>query len=108
MSKPSQCELCTREVDKITKHHLIPVTRHSNKKNKKNFDRTEVQERVIWICSPCHRNIHAHLTEKELEYDYNSLEKLLTHPGIEKFTNWIKSRPANTSIRVRRTKERTR
>jgi hypothetical protein len=106
MEKNDYCELCERQIERLTKHHLIPRTRHKNKRNKKNFDRTEVRERVIWICSPCHRNIHALLTEKELEYDYNTLELLKSHSGISKFLEWIKSKPENSSVRMRYSKER--
>src|SRR5688500_14514844 len=104
MQQNNLCELCGREIENLTKHHLIPRTRHKNKRNKKLFSRKEVNERVIWICSPCHKNIHANLTEKELEEEYNTLEKLLTHPGIKKFTDWISDKPGLVSLRVRRTK----
>ena len=92
------CELCERDVPNITKHHLIPKTRHKNKKNKKNFDRKEIHDRVIWICRPCHSNIHVVFTEKELEYDFNTLEALAPHPKIEKFTNWMRNKPAGTKV----------
>jgi hypothetical protein len=106
MEKNEFCELCEREFQKLTKHHLIPRTRHKNKRNKKNFDRQEVRERVIWICGPCHKNIHALLTEKELEYDYNTLDLLKEHPGVKKFVEWIKGRPETTAVPTRRSKGR--
>src|SRR5690242_550047 len=107
MSKTSNCDICGRRMDKLTRHHLIPRTRHKNKRNKKNFSREEVHQSIIYICGPCHRNIHAHLTEKELEYSYNSIEKLLSHPEIRKFTDWIKDKPDNFTIRVRDSKNRS-
>jgi hypothetical protein len=92
------CSLCEREVEIITEHHLIPKTRHKNKKNKKMFTREEVKTSKVLLCKPCHNNIHAHLTEKELERNYNTLEKLKLHPDIAKFTNWIKNKPGDTKV----------
>ncbi len=96
------CELCGRLVHEVTKHHLIPQTRHSNKKNKKDFDRTEVKTRVAWICKPCHKQIHAILTEKQMERDYNTLESLKNQEEIAKFIDWIKDKPADAHVVVRR------
>ena len=90
------CELCGRTVSRLTKHHLIPRTRHKNKKNKKNFDRVEVKERVAWLCRPCHSNVHVVVDNKDLEYNFNTLELLASHPEVIKFTNWIKKKPHGT------------
>ncbi|MFY9221104.1 MAG: hypothetical protein WAQ98_00455 [Blastocatellia bacterium] len=100
------CDLCKRDVPNLTRHHLIPRTRHKNKKNKKIFDRKEVRERLVLLCRPCHRNIHAHLTEKQLEYDYNTVEKLLEHPEIKKFTEWISTKPDLISLRIKDANEK--
>jgi hypothetical protein len=96
-----RCALCGREVERVTRHHLVPRTRHANKKNKKLFDRKEIHDTVD-LCSPCHKNIHAHLTEKQLEREYNSLELLASHPDVARFTEWIRSKPAHTAVRVQR------
>jgi hypothetical protein len=93
MNTEKICDLCNRNVPELTRHHLIPQTRHKNKRNKKNFTRQEVKERLIMLCRICHRNVHAQLTEKQLEYEYNTIEKLLEHPEIKKFTDWIKNKP---------------
>lgn len=98
----STCALCGRQVENLTRHHLIPRTRHKSRQNKKRFSRMEVKERIALLCRPCHKNIHAVLSEKELESQYNTLEELQAHPDIRKFTNWIRRQPANRSIRVRR------
>lgn len=101
MDNEKICDLCKRSVPELTRHHLIPVTRHKNKKNKKNFEREEVRSKLLMTCRPCHRNIHAQLTEKQLEYDYNTLEKLLEHPEIKKFTEWISKRPNLIRLQIR-------
>ena len=85
------CEICGRE-EVLTRHHLIPRTRHANKRNKRTFNREQVK-RTVGICRPCHSQIHAVLSEKELERDWNTVEQLLTHPEIKKFACWIEGKP---------------
>ena len=77
----------------LTRHHLIPKSRHKNKRNKKVFDRQDVHSRIALLCRPCHKNIHAAIDIKELEREYNTLEALAAHPDIAKFTGWIKNKP---------------
>lgn len=96
-----QCELCNRDVNEVTKHHLIPRTRHANKRNKKQFDRKEVRERVAWLCRPCHKQIHAVFTEKQLEREHNTLAALKAHPEIHKFVEWLKDKPAELRVIVK-------
>jgi hypothetical protein len=89
------CELCGREVGKLTRHHLVPRTRHKNKKNKRDFDRREIH-RTVGLCSPCHRHIHTVLDNKQLEREYNTVEALRAHPDVEKFVRWIGKKPHGT------------
>ncbi len=96
------CELCRREVSEVTRHHLIPRTRHKNKKNKKDFTRDEVRGRLVDLCRPCHKQIHTTLTNKELERHYNTLEALRSHPDIMQFCAWIAKRPEDTYVRSRK------
>lgn len=86
------CRICGRE-ETLTKHHLIPRTRHHNRRNKRDFARHTVRE-TIGLCRPCHSQVHAILTEKELERDWNTIERLNTHPEIRRFGDWISSKPA--------------
>lgn len=81
------CVICGRE-ETLTKHHLIPRMRHRNKRNKREFDRDLVKV-TVGICRPCHSQIHAVLTEKELERDYRTVEALRAHPEVAKFATWI-------------------
>jgi Fe-S oxidoreductase len=76
----------------ITRHHLIPRTRHHNKKNKREFDRALVKQ-VVGVCRLCHSQIHALLTEKELERDYRTVERLRAHDELMKFAAWIATKP---------------
>lgn len=94
MRRVGACELCQREECQLTKHHLIPQARHANKRNKREFDRVEVKQRVAWICRPCHNHVHALFTEKALERKYNTLDSLKAHPEVSKFVDWIKTKPS--------------
>ncbi len=103
-----ECELCGRLVNEVTRHHLIPQTRHSNKKNKRDFDREEVKTRLALLCRPCHKQVHACLTEKELERSYNTLEELKVHREIARFVDWIKDKPADTHVVVKKNRKKGR
>ena len=104
MDESKRCELCKREVAFRTQHHLIPRTTHKRKKRREGYTQEELN-RVIWICAPCHKNIHAVLTEKELAEEYSTLEKLLSFPAIVKFTAWVRKQ-ADAPIRVRRSNDK--
>lgn len=93
-----ECGLCKREVSSTTKHHLVPRTRHRNKKNKKDFSRDDVRSRLVNLCRPCHKFLHVTFTEKKLERDFNTVERLLADPEVEKFVNWIKNKPDGVTV----------
>jgi PP-loop superfamily ATP-utilizing enzyme len=101
MARLGTCELCERPNIEVTRHHLIPRTRHKNKRNKKTFDREEVRSRVAELCRPCHKFIHTVLTEKELESGYNTIEQLVAHPEIRKFVDWIRTKHPGLRVRSR-------
>lgn len=83
------CELCEREVERTSKHHLIPRAVHSNKWFKKNFTKEQMITTVD-LCRDCHKHIHKFATEKELAKHHNTLETLMEHEKIRKFVNWLK------------------
>lgn len=95
------CTLCTRESIQITRHHLIPRTRHSNKRVQKMFTREQMNT-VIPICRPCHSQIHALFSEKELEHNYHTLETVQSHPRMVDFIDWIKNKPDGVAPRIKR------
>ena len=84
--------MCGRVVEKRTRHHLIPRTRHGNKRVKRLWSREQLNH-TIPLCPACHRQIHRSLTEKDMERDYNTVEALLSHPEISTFVSWIKKKP---------------
>jgi 5-methylcytosine-specific restriction endonuclease McrA len=101
-----KCAICGRE-ETLTRHHLIPRTRHHNKRNKREFERATVRQ-IVGICRSCHSQIHSLLSEKELEREYNSVEKLKAHPGVAKFAEWIATKPRGFKAAVQRSGSRTR
>ena len=99
-----RCAICRRE-ETLTRHHLIPRTRHHNKRNKRDFDRASVKQ-VVGICRSCHSQIHAVLSEKELEREFNTLEKLRAHPEVGKFARWIAKKPSGFRAAISRANSR--
>jgi len=91
------CVLCKRDVSKISEHHLIPKSKSKNKKVRKMFSKEHIKKK-IGICNLCHNNIHMVLTEKELAFEYNTLEKLREHPDMAKFIKWIENKPDGIKI----------
>lgn len=100
------CALCGRAVPRLTRHHLIPRTRHRNRRNKREFARAEVHTRIAWLCPPCHKQIHAVLSEKELERTYNTIEALREQPEVSRFRTWLAEKPAEFQPTVRRPRRR--
>lgn len=82
------CELCEREVESTTRHHLIPRTVHSNKWFKKNFTRKE-REQTVNLCRACHKQIHLLIPEKEMGRHFNTLDKLRANEKVAHFLNWL-------------------
>lgn len=95
-NKDNICELCRREDVKLTEHHLIP--REEGGQN----------EATIDICIPCHKQIHALYTNKELAIRLNSLERLRDDDEIKKYLKWIKKQPSSRLVPVKKSKRRKR
>jgi len=50
-------------------------------------------QETISVCRDCHSAIHKFVPrEKELGRYHNSIEKLLAHPEIGKFVDWVSKR----------------
>lgn len=83
----ANCEMCKR-LAKLSFHHLIPRTLHSNKWFKKNYTREQMAQGID-VCRDCHRAVHQFIDEKELGREYFTKEKLLAHPEVAKFVAWV-------------------
>ncbi|MDJ0723848.1 MAG: HNH endonuclease [Prochloraceae cyanobacterium] len=90
------CELCDREIDSLTLHHLIP--KQYSKRKKLNTGPT------INICSPCHKQIHALFDNKYLARELNTLSKLQQEPKMQKFLSWVRKQDPKKNVVVRSSK----
>jgi hypothetical protein len=50
----------------------------------------------------CHRQIHALIPERELAREYASIEALLRHPGVARYVQWVRNKPADMRERTRK------
>ncbi|HEY9809757.1 MAG TPA: HNH endonuclease [Halomicronema sp.] len=87
-----QCQLCEREIEQLTVHHLIP-------KQKKG-----THGPTIDICSACHRQIHTLFDNKRLATELNTKEKLESEPQFQKFIGWVKKQKPDKRVKVHRHK----
>lgn len=99
------CVLCGRAEFRLTRHHLIPRTRHHNKRTRRDSTRAE-RERTVLFCRACHKQVHAVLSEKELEKNYASVDKLAAHPEIARFIDWVRRQPPGKHIAVHAARKR--
>jgi len=96
-----KCALCERETE-VTRHHLVPQCRHGKRRVRLRYDREQLKRQLIVpLCRPCHKQVHAVLSEKELERDYPTVEALRAQPELAKFIAWIRTRPPGASVVVR-------
>lgn len=102
-----RCELCERDVLSTTRHHLIPRMRHRQSRVLGSTTRAQRNE-TIDLCGPCHKHVHAVVSEKQLAADYNSIAALRTHPEIAKFVRWIARKPPDFRASSERPRARRR
>jgi hypothetical protein len=88
------CELCDRQMEFLTVHHLIP--RQMAKR------RGDSMGATIDICGACHKQIHTLFTNRELAQEFNSATKLKHHPGMAKFLHWVRKQDPGKKVRVQR------
>jgi 5-methylcytosine-specific restriction enzyme A len=92
MGDVGKCELCEREKVEITVHHLIPREEGGSKLEKAN------------LCIPCHKQIHALYTNKELAIRLNTISDLQKDNAIGKYLKWITKQPATAMVKTKRSK----
>jgi hypothetical protein len=97
-SAAGRCQLCGRLLgeERLTRHHLLPRSR-SRKMKRRRKGRQELKRRdpgrTVALCGPCHRNVHVSIGNTDLARGYDSVEALSEHPGVRRFTEWVKDKP---------------
>ena len=100
-TREGKCECCDRHAFDISGHHLIPKTKHKNKRIKRLFTKDERNKKVD-VCQPCHKAFHTFFTEKELAINYNTLDKLKANESIQKHIEWVKKQKSGYRMKGKR------
>lgn len=93
-SDAATCELCHREVDRYTVHHLVPRAKGGRFGPKAN------------LCPTCHRQLHAMFSEATLAQELYSIELLRANPRVAAYLRWVRKQKGRASLRVRRANNR--
>ena len=92
--KATTCELCLRDVDRYTVHHLIPKSKGGR------FGPT------ARLRSTCHSQLHALFSETIPANELHSVELLRANPQVNNYLKWMRKQKGGASFRVRRANER--
>lgn len=97
------CPICKRNIPEEyqEEHHLIP--RQVSRRNK--YAKIDVKETAN-VCKNCGDQIHKLFSIKELADNYNTIEKILMHPDIQKWASWIGKKPNDFSVCMKEKKKR--
>ena len=96
MRNVGRCELCEREEVELTEHHLIPREVGGAKLQK------------VMLCIPCHKQVHALYTNKELASRLNTIPDLQNDEKIKKYIKWIRKQASSTMVNTKRSKNNPR
>ena len=88
------CELCQREVDRYTVHHLVPRARGGR------FGPTAK------LCPTCHRQLHALFSEATLAEELNSIARLQANSQVHSYLKWVRKQKSAGGFKVRRANNR--
>jgi hypothetical protein len=84
------CSLCQRRVppNLITLHHLKPKERGGK------------AEHRTPLCKPCHKQLHATYSNKELDQRLDSLASLRQAEELQPFLRWIQKQKPDRNFRT--------
>ena len=84
------CELCRRQVPRrlITQHHVKPKAEGG-----KHADKAP-------LCKPCHKQVHATFSNKELAKRYADVESLRGADPLQPFLRWIARQKPERNFRT--------
>jgi hypothetical protein len=86
---PATCALCDRPLGmQVEWHHRVP--------------KSEGGRETVPVHPICHRTIHANATNAQLAGPLADLDTLRALPAIARFVAWVKDKPADFRVPVRR------
>ena len=88
------CELCLREAERYTVHHLVPRAKGGRFGPKAK------------LCPTCHRQLHALFSEATLAKELHSIDLIRANPQMSEYLRWARRQKGPTSFRVRPAKDR--
>ena len=74
------CRLCERDVEILTKHHLVPRSRGGMKGD------------TIDVCIQCSKQIHAMYDNKTLAKKLNTMDKLKNDEKMCNYLEWVRNK----------------
>ena len=84
------CELCLREAERYTGHHLVPRAKGGRFGPKAK------------LCPTCHRQLHALFSEATWAKELHSIDLIRANPQMSEYLRWARRQKGPTSFRVRR------
>lgn len=100
--RTGRCELCRRDEMELTRHHLVPRMVDRQPRVQRRFAGTDLRTHLALLCRPCHKFLHAMLTEKQLAEGFSTLEQLRQHPEVRRFVHWLETKPPGLRVRTRK------
>jgi hypothetical protein len=85
------CSLCRRDAESLEKHHFEAGRRRKG-------------DEGIKVCHQCGDQLHLMFTNRELRNKYDTLEKILADPKVQKYVEWVKNKPVETHYTMRKKK----
>ena len=76
----THCELCEREVERTSQHHLLPKQKGGK------------HTQTVALCQPCHKTIHRTFTNTQLARNYTTIEALREATEMLNYLEWIRKR----------------
>ena len=82
------CPICKRLVPDNCqeRHHLKPRTKG------------KLGKETVTVCLSCGDQLHKLFSLKELDRDYNTVEKIVANEKVQKWVAWISKKPLEFSI----------
>lgn len=88
------CEMCSRQL-LLTFHHLIPKDTHPTYLKKRlpagiegEPTRHFLNSYGTMVCRHCHAYVHRLASNEVLAKEYNTLEKILATPSVQRYVQW--------------------